>query len=659
MHKDINIGASGCNGGDTGDPVSAAMSGSEASYRSVLAVMAEGVVFQDAAGRIISINPAAERILGRSSAEVLGLSPEVSWQSVQEDGSRFPVEQHPSRVALCTGRPQSDVVMGIRHPDGALVWISINSQPLFAVGESAPYAVLTTFHDITRRRQLEEALREGEAKYRSLFEAVPNPFFYKGCDGRYLGCNTAFERYLGICRDEIVGRTVYDIASKELADRYSAADKSLFDNPGTQVYEAKVRWADGSLRDVILHKATFTRADGSLGGLTGIILDITEHKRAEGALLKSESHLRRVNRAQRTQSAGNEALVRAVGEQELLERMCRVMVEVGGHALAWIGCRAPDGSPAIEPTAWAGMDAGRLKACVSECNSSPVATAIERGSPLVVHDVATDPAYADCREQVLGCGFRSALVLPLMSEGETLGVLCIYSVDAAAFDDDEVTLLGELGNNLAYGIRALRTRVGREEGVRRIQATMEATIQALASTVELRDPYTAGHQRRVAQLAVRIGQELGLTDDRIQGLYLASVVHDVGKIFVPTEILCKPGRLSRIELDLVKNHVEAGYEILRPIDFPWPIAEIVRQHHERLDGSGYPRGLKSHALLLESRILAVADAVEAITTYRPYRPALGVDVALDAIGADRGVLLDGDVVDACVRLFGEKDFAFE
>jgi putative nucleotidyltransferase with HDIG domain len=253
----------------------------------------------------------------------------------------------------------------------------------------------------------------------------------------------------------------------------------------------------------------------------------------------------------------------------------------------------------------------------------------------------------------------SGVILPLQSEGERLGALAIGSTDLAAFDDDEVALLTELGGDLAYGIRAMRNRVCREEGQRRIQATMESTIQALASTVEFRDPYTAGHQRRVAQLAKAIGRDMGLSDDCVNGLYLAAIVHDIGKIRVPAEVLTRPGKLSKIEFELVKAHVEAGYDILKSIDFSWPIADIVHQHHERLNGSGYPNGLRSDDLLLESRILAVADVVEAIASFRPYRPALGVDVALAEIEAGRDILFDSEVVDACIRQFREKNFAFD
>lgn len=181
-------------------------------------------------------------------------------------------------------------------------------------------------------------------------------------------------------------------------------------------------------------------------------------------------------------------------------------------------------------------------------------------------------------------------------------------------------------------------------------------ITALSATLEMRDPYTAGHQRRVAHLATAIAIELGLSQDQINGLYLSSVVHDFGKILVPAEILSKPGRLNDLEYGLIKMHPQTGHEILKGIDFPWPIAQTVLQHHERQSGNGYPRGLKDSEILPEAKILAVADVVEAMVSHRPYRAGLGVEVALQELRRNRGELYDPVVVDACLSLFLEKGY---
>jgi len=194
------------------------------------------------------------------------------------------------------------------------------------------------------------------------------------------------------------------------------------------------------------------------------------------------------------------------------------------------------------------------------------------------------------------------------------------------------------------------------ESKQRYTDILEQTIQTVALTIEKRDPYTAGHQARVSRLAVAVAQEFGLESDRINGLRLASMVHDIGKIYIPSEILNRPGRLSDIEFSLIKTHVSASYEIIRQVNFPWPVAEIIWQHHERMDGSGYPRGLKNENILLESRILMVADVVEAIASHRPYRPALGLDKALLEIKCGAGTLYDQTIVDTCLRLFEERGY---
>ncbi len=204
-----------------------------------------------------------------------------------------------------------------------------------------------------------------------------------------------------------------------------------------------------------------------------------------------------------------------------------------------------------------------------------------------------------------------------------------------------------------------RAEAAMRESMAELRATFRQTVRALASMAEKRDPYTAGHQQRVGRLARAIGRVMGLSEDAQEGLEMVGVLHDVGKIYVPAEILSKPARLSHMEMAIMKSHPEVGFEILREVNFPWPVARAVLEHHERLDGSGYPAGLKDGEICREARILAVADVVEAMSSHRPYRPALGVDAALDEIRAGRGRLYDAQVVDACLELITGGSFRFE
>jgi len=198
----------------------------------------------------------------------------------------------------------------------------------------------------------------------------------------------------------------------------------------------------------------------------------------------------------------------------------------------------------------------------------------------------------------------------------------------------------------------------RQKSLNQLRQSLESTIHAMSVTVESRDPYTAGHQRRVADLAYVIAAEMHLESDRIDGLRMAGTIHDLGKISIPSEILTKPTKLTNIECEIVKTHAQAGYDILKDIDFPWPIARIVLEHHERIDGSGYPNHLKGDEILLESKILMVADVIEAMASHRPYRPAVGIKLALDEITKNRGILYDADIVDVYLKLFEEKRFSF-
>jgi putative nucleotidyltransferase with HDIG domain len=197
-----------------------------------------------------------------------------------------------------------------------------------------------------------------------------------------------------------------------------------------------------------------------------------------------------------------------------------------------------------------------------------------------------------------------------------------------------------------------------QQSYRVLNKTFDDTILAFSTILEIKDRYTAGHQIRVARLAEAIAKKMHLDDEKVRVTRIAGIIHDIGKIYVPADILSRPGRLSDLEFEIIKTHVQYGYDILKTIDFPWPIAQVVLQHHEKLDGSGYPNGIKGEDILLYSRILTVADVVEAMASHRPYRSALGLDKALDEISQNKGKLYDPDVVDACLKLITEDGFEF-
>lgn len=431
-----------------------------------------------------------------------------------------------------------------------------------------------------------------------------------------------------------------------------------------------------------------------------IATDLTEHKRSEAiaaseklerellaaanqsrrALLsviedqkRAEADLAHANRALAALSAVNRNLVHATNEDELLQAICQAIVQQRGYRLAWVGYVQHDENKSIKVMAHAGHDEGYLAtmqltwADNTEHGLGPTGRAVRSGTTQLCQDIANDPFNLPWREAALKRGYAANIALPLLNADNTVfGILHVYTVEVNAFITAEVALLEEMAADLAFGVQSLRIRHERDitleknqQQLTQLQDNLEDTVHAIATIVEMRDPYTSGHQVRVANLAAAIAKQMGLPNEQVHAIHLAGVVHDLGKIQIPAEILSKPGKITDIEYSLIKTHAQAGYDILKGINFPWPIAQMVLQHHERVDGSGYPQGLKGDQILLEARILSVADVVEAMSSHRPYRPGLGVNATLKELVRLRGTIYDKQVVDACLALFRKQHYNFK
>lgn len=781
------------------------------------------------------------------------------------------------------------------------------------IGEDISFA-LDTIETEAGRKQAEEALRQSEEKFYKAFHLSPEAITITSVkDGRFFEVNEALLCLSGYTREETLNRTSIELnlwAYAEDRDRYVAA---LQKHGGVRDQEFRFRTKSGEIRDCLVSGEFIHLKDEPY--ILGVIRDVTEQKRTSYALL-------RTNRALKVLSICNEALVHATEEISLLPEICRVIIEVGGYKIAWVGYAEQDEKKTVRPVAQAGYEEEYLQTVKitwddTEHGRGPTGKAIKTGKPTICTNFQTDPDYAPWRDEAVKRGYQSSIALPLIHHKQVFGTLNIYSAEVDAFDTDEIALLAQLANDLAYGITALReqkehvraeeelqlrelrfsqffnnnpeysymvspegmildvnkaalralgydkeelvgkplqmicateclskfkenfarwqetgelkdaeitiiTKEGKrrtvlvsagairdkqgkilssvsvhkditelrqaekdlkesearyrtlyqtaaegivitdvetkqfkylnpaickmlgyteaelmEKGIRgihpedslefviseyeakargektlsldipclrkdgaviyvdintavalidgrkcttsfftdvtqrklieeervqnleKLAKAVEGSINAIAFMSETRDPYTAGHQQRVAKLAVAIAKEMCLSQEQVETIRVAGILHDVGKMQVPAEILSKPGKLSQIEMGLVKVHPRVGREILKMIDMPWPACPIVLQHHERLDGSGYPDGLSGEKIVLGARILAVADVVEAMASHRPYRPALGIDKALEEISQNRGTLYDADVVDACLRLFREKGFKLE
>lgn len=382
------------------------------------------------------------------------------------------------------------------------------------------------------------------------------------------------------------------------------------------------------------------------------------------ALIEADNEIHRVNRALRVLSAGNRSLLFASTEQELLARICHDIVQEGDYIAAWIGFTGAEQDIYLQTAASHYRNGGTAEKSaydLSYAGLKTVYSAVKGDRIVVINDTHPEQTSPELTEHAAKIGYRSTIILPLHLNAQPLGALILSAESEQEFGGLQIKYLTETAADTSFGIEMLRSKGENSRlallGVHHdsmLKESLEEALRAISLTIEMRDPYTSGHQRRVADLAKALAIELGLSADEVHGIYLASIVHDIGKINVPAEILVKPGKLKPTEYELVKYHVEASYEILKGIRFPWPIAVMVHQHHERLDGSGYPLGLSDGNILFGSRIMAVADVVEAMSSHRPYRPGLGIEAALQEIERGRGTIYDAAVVDACLKLFHEK-----
>lgn len=503
-----------------------------------------------------------------------------------------------------------------------------------------------------------------QQRFRTIFNSVSDAIFVHDAEsGAIIDANHRVSEMFGYPIEQICTLNVEQLSSgvppytQQEAARY--LQRAATGEPQTFEWQARHRSGQLFWVEVIMSAAT---VDGRKRILVSV-RDIGERK-------KNEEKMRRLNWALSALSRGNAALVHAATIQELYDTACDAITDKDAYALAYVGMPQHDADKSVEIVASAGSSLGYLDGfqvswADTPLGQGPIGCALRDNTTVVYNDMLHETSFRPWRERAGKHGLASVIAVPLRSRGSVIGVLAVYANVTDAFGPDEVHLFEELADDIGFGLDNRRTReayeqslLDRERHAEQLRDTLEQAIGALAATLEKRDPYTAGHERRVADLAVAIGRRLGLDEHRLHGLRLAGYIHDIGKVQVPSELLSKPSKLSPVEFELIKVHAEAGHDILKDIAFPWPIADMVWQHHECLDGSGYPRGLKADELLLESKILAVADIVEAMSSHRPYRPALGAEPALAQIQKLRGVKLDPAAVDACVHIFREEGYQF-
>jgi PAS domain S-box-containing protein/putative nucleotidyltransferase with HDIG domain len=478
-------------------------------------------------------------------------------------------------------------------------------------------------------------------------------------DARIVALNPQAEELVGYGKSELIGQPIqclhpeYEQEMVEEAFRRAASAPTLHTG-----FHIKRR--NGALIPIEISSSSTTYVNG-VPVVIGILRDVSE-------LQDREQRLAIKRFALRAYAAGATALMKAKSRTRLIQDVCEAVTKDSPFRFAWVGTAEEDPQRSVRVLASAGPAGGYLKdieVSWSEervSGNGPTGISIRTGKPVVVDDCRTDERYVPWRERASSAGIRSVASMPFEMENQR-AALCVYSPIVYAFGPVVVEAFQHLAYEIGVGAQTLAERehlnaerLGREAAQQELAKMLEGVISAISTAMESRDPYTAGHQLRVSEVVTAIARELGWEEDRIEALRVAALVHDIGKISVPAEILTKPRRLSNAEWLLIKEHAEKGYDILKEIPFRWPVAEVVLQHQERMDGSGYPRGLKGDEIILGARIVAVADVLESTASVRPYRSGHGIEAALKELESQAGTKLDPEIVRVCVSLFRKKGF---
>jgi PAS domain S-box-containing protein len=449
-------------------------------------------------------------------------------------------------------------------------------------------------------QQTAEDLAGKKKEYRTIFDSVPVRVIYLDPEGKVLRINKVDAQILGVPPREIIGKSLYKFFLQEEAAIRIAENKEIVSSGNAKLgIIEQITDINGGIRWIRVDKVPYRGREGDIIGIIAFAADITEQKRTEEALQEAEERFRHFMEHVPIHVFFKDDRIRSLQLSRNYEKMLGRPIE------ELIGKTMDDLFPS-----------DLAKSMIEDDKR-----VLREGKPIEV-------------EEEFNGRFYTTTKFPLVREGKP-PLLAGFTMDITDRKLSEAAM---------------------QENIRKLRKLLGNTIQVISSMIKAKAPFTADHQTRVADLARSIAKEMGLSSDQIESIRVAGSLHDLGMIGIPGEILSTPRRLTDYEFELVKTHPAVAHDILKDVDFPWPIADIIVQHHERLDGSGYPHGIQGETILLDARILAVADVVESIASHRPYRPAMGIDQALEIIVAGRGTLFDPVVVDTCVRLFRDEGY---
>lgn len=634
--------------------VEVALRESEEKYRTLAENLNVGIYRNTAGpkGKFIEANPAIVKMFGyKNKKDLLAVNVADLYQN-PEDRRKF------NRKMLRDGFVKNEELC-LKKKDGAPFTASVSA--VVAKDENGKIQYYDgVIEDITERKRGEAALRESEEKFSNLFQRSNDAIFIHDFQGNITDVNKKVLDQFGYTKSEIVSLKVRDLHPLEVLKTSKGAFDAIA-RDGFVNFEIDFKKKNGEVFPAEVSASVF-----EIGGrkvIQGIVRNITKRKRAQEALTRKTQQQEQLVECARnlTESLDLKRVLTRIGfgaKKILKAHSCVIyLLETDGKTLSPV--------VAIDPTF-----AQEILAAPLNLKTSFTGKAVKTRRGLIFNDAAGD----DAGQQIPGTPTEEnerVIVAPFLVDDTVLGAMCLNRI-GTVFSEEDLALAETFATYAATALHnaqtydnlqraiAVRERAEKDlkQSLEKSQRLLEQTVNVLASTVEMRDPYTAGHQRQVNKLACAIAEEMGLPKEQIDGIRMAALIHDIGKIYVPAEILSRPGELTETEFGLIKIHSQAGHDVLKPIEFPWPVAEIVLQHHERLNGSGFPQGLSGEEILLEARIIGVADVVEAMSSHRPYRPALGINKALEEISQNRGVLYDPQVVDVCLKVFSENGFKF-
>jgi len=543
------------------------------------------------------MNPAFEKIVGYKLSGMIGKKPPYPWwgRLTHKESNRFIKEISEKKVRYDSTR--------IITKSGKTRYLDITVNPIKENGKLK--YILGTGTDVTEKKEAVDIIESERNKFKSLIEGLANTQIgidIVGLDYKIYYQNSVLEKKFG----KSSGKLCYQV----YMDRNKPCDNCSINNAVREmkVYEIELEGRDKRYYRLI--SAPLPNPDGTIDKVIEVVIDETERKKIEEAIIEDERNLRE---AQRVAHIGSFNLDLQNNKINMSDEVFKILK--------------------IDPEKFDGD-----------------------------FDVIEDLFHPEDKEFVLIAldnAIRNKTFLDIEHEALLKDKTEIFiGVKAKPFYDKfnkPQKLIGTMMD--ITGRKKAEIKLLKSEET--LKKTLNGAINTLAAIVETKDPYTYGHQQRVCKLATIIAEDLGLDENKVEAIRIASLIHDIGKVNIPASILSKPGKLTDIEFEMIKTHPQLSYNMLKRIEFPLPIVDIILQHHEKIDGSGYPRGLKGKDIMFEAKILTVADVVEAMSSHRPYRPALGLDAAIDEIRKNKGKLYDPDVADSCIKVFAKKKFKFD